>query len=243
MKFNADEFGSRFHEKFRGDYGTIQKRLSVYIPYVQKTIIQFNQSGQFDNLFFLDLGCGRGELIDLLQQSGIPSVGIDSNPEMIKECQKRGLNAQCSDLQTYLSSCPDESLAGIFLLQVIEHLTAQAFIELIGLCRDKLIPGGLLVTETINARNIQAAASDFHADLTHHKPIFPDTLDFVYEYWEFFPRETIWLSPYPDYGMMQSIPGEGKATELINYNFNILNQLLFPPHDYAVLGWKNKNTQ
>lgn len=53
----------------------------------------------------LDLGCGRGVLLqDLTQQKGIQGVGVDLGFDKIAACVKRGLSAYQGDMMTFMSA-------------------------------------------------------------------------------------------------------------------------------------------
>jgi len=234
-----DDFAYQFHQKFRGEFNHIKHRQSIFLPYLTKTRDSLAALGSPDAVF-VDLGCGRGEILEMLKEQGIPALGIDSNQQMIHDCQLRGLEAICEEMIPYLLSVPDQSLGGILLCQLIEHYPGEQAIHLLALCRQKLLPGGLLLVETINPKNLQASASDFFADPTHINPLYPETLQFMFEYLHFQPLEFMSLCPYPESMKFQSLPGNDDASKILNHNFNLLNQLLFSEHDYAILGWNHE---
>ena len=94
-----------FEDLFRGSEAAIRARLADYVPYF---------AGQSN---VLDVGCGRGEFLDLLRDAGITAKGLDLNPEMIEVCKARGLDAISADARSYLSGLPDESLGGVIAVQ------------------------------------------------------------------------------------------------------------------------------
>jgi hypothetical protein len=67
-------------DRFRGDPEIIRERQSQYIPYIKDVVT----SGKP----LLDLGCGRGEWLTVLRDSGIPATGIDSNRACIEDCNQ-----------------------------------------------------------------------------------------------------------------------------------------------------------
>ncbi|AFM43260.1 Methionine biosynthesis protein MetW [Desulfosporosinus acidiphilus SJ4] len=158
-----------FEQRFRGSREEIKERQKVYLDYFR------NKSN------VLDIGCGRGEFVELLSENGIGVMGIDLNEDMVGYCQDRGLPVIQSDLFTYLEGQEDNSLDGIIALQVIEHLESRLLIRFINLVHSKLKVSGILILETINPQNIQAISNWFYMDLSHIRPVHPITLQFVAE--------------------------------------------------------------
>ena len=157
-----------FEDKFRGSKSVITNRQKLYLKYF------LNKKN------ILDLGCGRGEFLQLLEQENIICLGIDNNQEMIFLCQKNGLNVRNSSLFDYLKSCPNNIHGGITAFQVIEHIETNRIPEFVYLCFKKITRNGVVVVETINPHCLQALAN-FWADLTHQKPIVPLTLKHIFE--------------------------------------------------------------
>ena len=135
-----------------------------YLPYFQ---------GASD---VLDVGCGRGEFLELLQQAGVPARGLDINHEMVEVCRARGLEVHEGDALTYLSTLPDESLGGLIAAQVVEHLEPIYLMRMLEIAFLKLRPGSRIVLETINPSCWFAFFESYIRDLTHKKAIHPETL-------------------------------------------------------------------
>ena len=127
----------------------------------------------------LDVGCGRGEFLELLGEAGISARGIDLNHEMAEQCRARGLDVTEADAVGYLSTLPDGSLGGIFAAQVVEHLRADYLLQFLELAFHKLRPGGLLVLETLNPACWIAFFESFIRDITHEWPLHPETLKYL----------------------------------------------------------------
>jgi O-antigen chain-terminating methyltransferase len=108
-----------FEHTYRGLPEEIRERFKVYLPYL---------SGVSD---ILDVGCGRGEFLDLMRDHGIPAKGIDISDDMVYYCQERGLTVEQKEALDYLASLPDFSLGGIFAAQILEHLPASSLQEFI----------------------------------------------------------------------------------------------------------------
>ena len=122
-----------FEDQFRGSRDAIRERVLSYLPY-------FSSASDV-----LDVGCGRGEFLDLLRQHGVRARGIDVNAAMLTVCQEQGLEAAAGDALEYLRGLPDGSLGGLFAAQVVEHLEPRYLTQLIDVAFDKLRPGSPIV--------------------------------------------------------------------------------------------------
>lgn len=175
----------------------------------------------------LDVGCGRGELLMLLRDAGVEARGIDADADMVAYARGEGLEVDQADLVAYLQGLPDDSLGGIFMGQVVEHLPAPTLVTALQLSAAKLRPGGLLVAETINPLS-PLALRHYFADLTHAQPLVPETLELLARQAGFSETELRFLNE----------PAE-RLTEpddpVIAANIRRLNELLFAPLDYALL--------
>jgi glycosyltransferase involved in cell wall biosynthesis/2-polyprenyl-3-methyl-5-hydroxy-6-metoxy-1,4-benzoquinol methylase len=150
-----------FEEIFRGPEALVRDRQRVYLPLLKNR----------DRV--LDVGCGRGEMLDLLREAVIPSVGIDIDADMVSHCREKGHTVEQIDALRFLRNQPEGSLSAVFTAQVIEHLRFDDLKQFLILCRTRLKPGGLLVAETVNPHALEAFKT-FYTDLTHQRPIFPE---------------------------------------------------------------------
>lgn len=150
-----------FEDIFRGSEDFVRERQRVYLGFL---------SGRSP---VLDVGCGRGEFLDLLAEAHIPAVGIDLDAGMIARCREKGHSVAHVDVLHYLAEQRDDSIGVIFAAQVIEHLAYPDLLSFLDLAHRKLIPGGLLIAETVNPHALSAFKT-FWVDLTHHSPIFPE---------------------------------------------------------------------
>ena len=173
-----------FEHKFRGSVAEIKRRQSAYLELFRGR----------ENV--LDLGCGRGEFVELLSEEGVNVTGVDSSQDMVGFCQDRGLPVIMADMFDYLKSLPDASLDGIFTSQVVEHLSPERILMLINLCEEKLKPGGVIVAETVNT-NCPVALSNFYLDPTHVRPVPPEMLRFMFEQGAFRIQTFRFSSPLP----------------------------------------------
>ena len=156
-----------FEDQFRGSRDAIRSRLESYLPF-------------FDGRApVLDIGCGRGEFLELLAAQGIAARGIDVNPEMVDTCRVRGLDAVEGDGVSYLAAVDDGSLGGIFAAQVVEHLEPGYLLRLLDLAFHKLAAGGVLVLETLNPACWVAFFESYIRDITHVRPLHPETLKYL----------------------------------------------------------------
>jgi SAM-dependent methyltransferase len=150
-----------FEDSFRGPEPFIKDRLRVYLDLVR------------DRKPVVDIGCGRGEFLDLLAESGLRAEGVDSDPGMVERCRQKGHKVTQADAAEFLSGVADGSLGCIFSAHLIEHLPFESLLSIFRLAHSKLAPNGLFIAETVNPHSI-AALKSFWVDLSHQKPIFPE---------------------------------------------------------------------
>ena len=222
-----------FENEFRGTREVIRERLQSYLPLLD---------GQEE---VLDVGCGRGELLELLKARGVAARGLDVNHEMVAECRARGLDAVHGDAVGHLSSLADASLGGIFAAQVVEHLEPEYLLRFLELAFQKLRPGGRIILETLNPACWIAFFESYIRDITHRWPLHPDTLKYFVLASGFTSARIEWRSPVAPHDRLQAVrvPGDvDRATadlaEAFNANVEKLNARIFTHLDYAVVGEK-----
>lgn len=227
-----------FEDLFRGTESEIRARQAGYLPLF---------SGARD---VLDLGCGRGEFLALLAEAGISARGIDLNEEMVAACRERGLEVQRADAVSHLRSLPAESLGGLFAAQVVEHLQPPELLSLLREASRVLRPNARLVLETINPTCWVAFFEGYLRDLTHARPLHPDTLKFLTVASGFRDVEVRYRSPIPEDGRLRRLPPQpapaagapqesrvlADLVEAFNLNMERLNDRMFTHLDYAVVG-------
>lgn len=213
----------RFEEVFRGSADELRSR---YIDLAK----------QFDDCApVVDLGCGRGEFLDLLVSQGVDAIGIEVDPRLVESLQGRGLRAEHADAISWLRRAEHESLGGISMIQVIEHLTPQEVVDFVVLARKKLRRGGKVIVETLNPQSLYIYARAFYVDPTHHNPIHPAYLTFLFKEAGFEGVDIDWRSPPADREVLEQVDGEEALAAGLNANFSRLNALLFGPQDYALI--------
>ena len=149
----------RFSEQFRGSEDDIRRRMDRYAQ-------TFAGCAPV-----LDLGCGRGELLEALRDSGIAARGVELSPELAALCRAKSLDATQADLFEHLASLEDNSLGGIACIQVVEHIKRPLLPELAALAFRKLRRGGVLAIETPNPECLAIFATHFYLDPTHRHPL------------------------------------------------------------------------
>lgn len=169
-------FYKQFEDKFRGSRQVILSRLEFYIPLVSPL------AKAFPTLELVDLGCGRGEWLELLRGHGILANGVDIDEEMIAECRELGLSVTEDDALSKLKSLEDASVPALTGFHVAEHVSFEGLMKIVFEARRVLVPGGLLILETPNPENLTVGACNFYLDPTHNKPIPPPLLAFVAEF-------------------------------------------------------------
>ena len=214
--YTADAFESAFRgsaNELKSRYGELAQRFADHSP-------------------VLDIGCGRGEFMELLRESGVETTGVEIDPVLVEEGRAAGFEISRGDGVLHLAAVPDGSLGGIVLLQVVEHLTPQQVVDLVAVARHKLRGGGLMVVETVNPQSLYTFAHSFYLDPTHANPVHPAYLKFLFEQSGWKDVAIEWRSPPPADDVLAVEEG---ATETAAANVVRLNQLLFAPQDYALV--------
>ena len=216
-----DGFYLEFEDNFRGTPEDISARLEVYLPYLSRFANDATAT-------VIDIGCGRGEWLKLLQKNSIQALGIDMNSAMVDACVEQGLNAYCQDAIKYLQQQPESSLAAITGFHIIEHLPFKLLLSLFDAALRVLRPDGVIVFETPNPENLAVGACNFYFDPTHLNPIVPAVAQFMAKQRGFAKAEILRLHPYPDDFKV------AEDSELAKR----FNAALYGPQDFAVIAWK-----
>jgi SAM-dependent methyltransferase len=215
-------------DRFRGSEAEIKDRQRRYLKYFH---------GREP---VLDIGCGRGEFLELLCEAGIAASGVDADHDMVLLCREKGLEVVNEDAFQRVAAIPDGSLGGVFCAQFIEHFRPETISRLTRLCYDKLRPGGTLIFETINVACVSVFARSFYLDPTHVWPFHPELTRFLLEAAGFRDISLEYLSLFhpevriPHLGVRLA----GEEAEIFNASADVINELLFGQQDYAIIGIK-----
>jgi SAM-dependent methyltransferase len=231
-----------FEDLFRGDRALIRERQEDYVRLF---------AGRQD---VLDVGCGRGEFLQLLAERGIRARGIDLNHEMVELCLAAGLAVKEADALSYLRGLGDGELGGLIAAQVVEHLEPDYLLAVLDEAFRVLQPGSPIALETINVASWSAFFTSYIRDLTHVRPIHPETLKFVVTASGFLDAEIRLKAPLPEGEKLLASPASVRHVDLattgaegrglldladaFDRNVERLNTQLYAPLDYVVVAWK-----
>jgi O-antigen chain-terminating methyltransferase len=217
-----------FEDRFRGSQQEIRRRVEDYVPIL---------STASD---VLDVGCGRGELLDLLKQRGVAARGVDVNLAMVELCRARGLAVDAGDALAYLSRQSDGSIGALVAIQVVEHFEPAYLAQFLETARQKMRPGAPLILETINPACWMAFFETYIRDLTHQRPLHPDTLRYLVQASGFQDVDVQFRQPVGAGDKLDRVgpaplPEVASLADAINAHADKLNARLFSWMDYAVI--------
>jgi len=219
----TDPIYVEFANLFRGDRADIKRRFEVYIPRLKDCKLGHPE------MAVLDLGCGRGEWLELLRDEGLTGSGVDMNLVMIEECGNLGLSVTAGNAIQHLRSLPAASIGVVTGFHIVEHLPIDDLLALLDETNRVLRPGGLAIFETPNPSNMLVSTENFYLDPTHRNPLPKALLRFLLEARGLCDIEVLPLHPYPE---SYHLVDDGHPCA------RLLNQLLFSEQDYAVIGRK-----
>jgi O-antigen chain-terminating methyltransferase len=219
---DLDALYASLEDSFRGSRSEIKERVRIYLPTVEEARAAAGSDG------ILDLGCGRGEWLELVGEEGRSGRGVDLNRLFVEDCRRRGLNVVEADVLAFLPSVPDESLGVVTAFHLIEHLPFDAMLELMDESLRVLRPGGVAIFETPNPENVLVSAHDFHLDPTHRRPIPSALLTWLLNARGFSRVDLLLLHPALERRIEE---GDLEVTRRFNAYFH-------GARDYAVLAWK-----
>lgn len=218
-----DRYYLDFENAFRGSRADIKQRLEAYLPFIQSIPLSAGRQ-------VLDIGCGRGEWLELMAEQGFTGLGIDINERMVEATRQAGQRAERADALAWLQRCPPGTLAVISAFHVIEHLPFEDLLLLFSQALRALRPGGLIIFETPNPENLQVGAFTFYNDPTHRNPIPPAVAAFMAQQSGFARTHIERLHPYPETALHAEDSESARA----------LVKLCMGAQDYALLAWKKE---
>ncbi len=219
-----------FENHFRGSFEDIVERQKQYIPYLQT---------EYVNGHVLDIGFGRGEMLYLMRQNGIPAVGVDFYAPFVKHAADKGYEVHQGDALTYLSGCDDDSLNGIVLLQVAEHINSECLYQIIRTGYKKLRHGCCFILETPNPESLSTFLN-FNIDGSHIKPVHYLTMNYMFQKNGY--SEIIRLSddysrhPFADrvrHHIIDKLDDQEEKQLLVE-----INEMMFSGRDYTIIARK-----
>jgi O-antigen chain-terminating methyltransferase len=219
-----------FERRFRGSMTDVRARVEEYLPlFATATDV-------------VDVGCGRGELLELLKERGVDARGVDVNAGMVQSCRSRGLRVDQGDALTYLSRQGDAAIGGLVAIQVVEHFEPLYLARFLETAFHKMRPGAPIVLETVNPACWMAFFETYIRDLTHQRPLHPDTLRYMVEASGFSRVDVQYRRPVRDTDRLRRLPLPAAAVsdlvtiaDAINDHADKLNARLFSSMDYVVI--------
>jgi 2-polyprenyl-3-methyl-5-hydroxy-6-metoxy-1,4-benzoquinol methylase len=205
---------------------------------VYRALLDAQGQGSVARAPVLEIGCGRGELVAHLAELGLSAYGIDLDADAIQVGQADGRDVRCEDALAHLNELADRSLAGVVMIQVIEHFDVPALNQLLALIARKLIPGGFILAETLNPACLYALVNWYLMDPTHKTPLNSEVTRFLLEQAELWQVQIRFVHPVPkDERLIGPQPGENAPAALAR-DITQLNQFLYGPQDYAAIAYK-----
>lgn len=215
-----------FEARFRGTADEVRGRLAT--AYLDDVREASTGAG------VLDVGAGRGEWLELLGDEGIRARGVDRDGAFVAAGTERGLDLALGDGVAWLRSQPAGAADVVTAFHVVEHLAVDDVLALLAAAALALRPGGLLVLETPDPRNLVMGACNFHLDPTHRVPLPPALTTFLVETADLEVTEVRDLHRKEDVDLSGLVLDgvDGRTGDLVR---GALDRTLFGPQDYAVL--------
>lgn len=218
---------AHFENHFRGSVEATKNAQKAYLHYFEgkKNVV--------------DLGCGRGEFLEVLKENNINAVGVDTYSAFVKECREKGLQVYNANAVDYIRELVPASIDGIFAAQLAEHLEAGKLVQLCNDAFEKLEDGGVLIFETPNPTCLSVFTNAFYIDPSHNKPVHPRTLEYVLKEAGFKDVEIIFTENSKIGYRLPLLNATGVANlSEFNDGINCLSDLIFGSQDYAIVARK-----
>ena len=213
-----------FEDTFRGSESDIRSKFKIYIHY-------FDPSWKV-----LDLGCGRGEMLELLRDNGIKAVGVELNDNMYAICKNKGLHVVKMDMVAYLTSLTPGTFSAAFMAQVAEHLEFDYFMTLLRELHSKISDSGIVIIETPNPKSLSIFHDSYFIDPSHKNPVHSDLLKFMLEQAGFEFVEVLELDKPAV--RLQILPAVEQSSDVNAANSKLLNDYLFAGQNYGMVARK-----
>ncbi len=222
-----------FFNRFRSPPEVVKQHQSAFVKYFSgcKHVV--------------DIGCGRGEFIELLEEDGIGCEGIDDDVEMVEYCRKHGLNVYMADAISYLEGLEDDSLDGIFTDDTVEHLEIPYLLRMLKLCGRKLKAGRYMVAITVNPLSWTAFVNVYLLDDTHKNPLHPEKMRYYMASSGFSDVKIEFIMQMPEEARLKALPiprdmddEMKRIADTYNHNVERLNRSIYGPENYAAIAKK-----
>jgi len=220
-----DAFYLAFEDACRGTDEETSSKLQAYLPYIQQVVDEFGPLASA-----VDIGCGRGEWLDLLRQFNIASNGVDLNQVMIDYCLVQGHQVEQGDALVWMQQQQPQSQHLVSSFHVVEHIPFNEYYLWFEQFSRILAPGGMLILETPNPENLLVSSHTFYHDPTHLNPITPALLEFTAQFFGLQVLAIERLNPYPE---SAKVKGHDELTERVNGH-------LCGPQDFGLIAIKPK---
>ncbi|MEA2058983.1 MAG: methyltransferase domain-containing protein [Thermodesulfobacteriota bacterium] len=220
-----DAMYASFEDRFRGTREDIKGRQQVCLETIDQAGIGT------DDAPIIDLGCGRGEWLELLKENSKTAIGVDINRVFVSGCRDIGLDIVERDALSYLRDLKPETAGAITSFHLIEHLPLKTLIALLDEALRVLKPGGIVIFETPNPENMKVGSCNFYIDPTHCNPLPPVTTQYLLEARGFVQCHILRLHPFDE---------GARARDMVESGPSTLIEEFYGPQDYAVIGYKAK---
>ncbi|MBU4385749.1 MAG: class I SAM-dependent methyltransferase [Actinobacteria bacterium] len=220
-------------QRVHGSPRMVRDRQRVYLPYFH------------GGRNVLAIGCGRGELLQLLSGEGIVARGTESDATLVGFCRDNDLDVSHVDSLDYLEALPDGSLDGIVLSRFAGHQPPARLVRMLNLCGQKLEGGAVLIIETPNPFSLYSVANYTLEESDRIHPMHPETLKLLCLSCGFMEPTVMFLNPLPPEENLEELeissrgaiidPREQELFHQVNQNFAKINRILFSHREYAVV--------
>ncbi len=218
IDFDYFDFSSEFRTN-------ASNNLDLYLPFFK------------DSKNALDLGFGNGEFLQFLKKHNIQGQGVDSNKDFVEKMKGLDFDVYEADLIKFLEDNND-IYDGVFCAQVAEHLDNFNLLKLVSLVFKSLKENSYFIMETINVKSLSVFTNSVYKDLTHIRPIHPDLLRYIFKKAGFKDVSLIFSSEFKNEEKLKKVEEKSDNDKVLNSNLDILNEIIFAPQDYAVVGKK-----
>jgi SAM-dependent methyltransferase len=218
---SAEEY-AEFEKQFRGTEEDVKKKLSIYMPAVSAALEKFETRP----VKAVDLGCGRGEWLEMVKAHGVSAKGVEINDFFLKRLEHKNIDAVKADVFEFLKKTADNTYHIVTAFHLIEHIDVTRRVQFLREILRVLQNGGLCILETPNPRNLFVGSGDFYRDPSHSVPLFPDTLAFLGKALGFSGATSFFLK-------------EQELVKVDQYAFDRLEDYISVSRDFAWMGEKN----